>query len=117
MSREKAREYFYESVYNSYKKRAQRRNLKFDLYKNEFAILITKNCYYCGMKPCNLFKGTKYKFENFSYNGIDRRDNNEGYIIENSVSCCKFCNRAKYTSELKDFEEWINQIIKFRTSV
>ena len=43
------------------------------------------------------------------YNGIDRIDNNIGYTIDNSVSCCKYCNFAKNDFLLDEFLLWIKR--------
>ena len=49
-----------------------------------FCELVSKPCYYC-----------KYIKENET-NGIDRINNDIGYIKENCVSCCWKCNRMKH---------------------
>lgn len=57
-------------------------------------------CNYCKLKP---------QFP-FSRNGIDKIDPNEGYLEENCVSCCKFCNIAKLDYSIDEFKEWIIRI-------
>jgi hypothetical protein len=42
------------------------------------------------------------------HNGIDRVDNDKGYISDNCVPCCWKCNNMKNTMKQKDF---INHII------
>ena len=37
------------------------------------------------------------------YNGVDRVDNDKGYIRDNIVSCCSDCNRSKGVLSKKDF--------------
>jgi hypothetical protein len=49
-----------------------------------FSELVTRPCYYC-----------KYIKENET-NGIDRINNDVGYIKDNCVSCCWKCNRMKH---------------------
>jgi 2-iminoacetate synthase ThiH len=44
------------------------------------------------------------------YNGIDRVDNDKGYLLNNCVGACKFCNFAKKQSDLIGFKEWIDRI-------
>jgi 5-methylcytosine-specific restriction endonuclease McrA len=46
----------------------------------------------------------------FIQSGIDRIDNTLGYNIENCVSCCKDCNRAKSDKTLNEFKEWITNL-------
>lgn len=92
--------------YNSYKDHcAIRRNLFWDLDLKLFTDLIQKKCTYCGSEPTTLTKVSKLK-----RNGIDRVDNNIGYILSNCVTCCKICNRAKNTLSKKDFLNWICRV-------
>ena len=75
--------------YNEYKRRANNKLLHFELTINDYIELITANCYLCDRKSCE-----KYK------NGIDRVDNNIGYIISNVKPCCGSCNYIKKNMEL-----------------
>ena len=93
-------------IYLRYKVQAKRRNLTFSLIKEEFFIITAQDCYYCGAKPSNISKNY-YNNGDFIYNGIDRIDNKQGYIKENTVPCCERCNRAKLTMSLPEFSEWI----------
>lgn len=78
--------------YNDYIKRAKSRNLEFKLDFKTLESLITSKCSYC------------------SYTGgsIDRVDNDLGYLENNVVSCCKFCNRAKHETSKQEFLNWLN---------
>ncbi|MGJ4945153.1 HNH endonuclease signature motif containing protein [Bradyrhizobium sp. HKCCYLS1011] len=42
-------------------------------------------------------------------NGIDRKDNGQGYTIENCVPCCSVCNHAKHTMGYEQFIMWISR--------
>lgn len=95
------------SIYSYYKHNAKNRGYSFDLSKDEFKILITSNCFFCGSEPLNLYHNAYYKL---FYNGIDRLDNNEGYTTKNSVSCCKMCNIAKNKHDLEYFLQWIKKV-------
>jgi hypothetical protein len=59
-----------------------------------------KNCYV-------IDKGEDYKI---LYSGIDRKDNNKGYTLENSVSCCTQCNTAKLNFTTEQFMDWIEKV-------
>lgn len=96
---------------NHYKSGATRRNIEFKLGYDEFYKLIIGDCYYCGSKP---FLDNKTKYHSMLTNGIDRVENNKGYINTNVVSCCRFCNSAKGKYSVKEFEEWIKRLINFR---
>lgn len=83
----------FHNIYLSYKINcAKKRNLIFDLTKEQFKILIDNDCYYCNKEPSQIKKS---KFSFYKYNGIDRVDNSKGYTIDNCVSCCKQCNSLK----------------------
>lgn len=96
-------------LYYNYKRHAKNRKYVFDLSIDDFEILTSSNCYYCGIEPLQTFekKGLKYSIK---YNGVDRKDNDIGYTKENSVTACKFCNFAKRDFKLKEFMNWINKI-------
>lgn len=93
-------------LYKSYQKNALSENrksrapndLEFDLTPAEFKILTQSDCYYCGNSPSYKSKGygkQRGTHSTYLYNGIDRVDNNKGYITTNCVSCCGICNVAK----------------------
>lgn len=92
---------------NQYVNGARKRNLVWELSKEQFFNLLFANCYYCGTEPLTLVKKNKHQY---MVNGIDRMNNNVGYTNDNSVSCCIFCNRAKNNSTLEEFMLWIKNI-------
>ena len=47
------------------------------------------------------------------YNGIDRKDNNIGYIVSNCLPCCSWCNKAKLTNKYEDFLNYIERVARF----
>lgn len=94
---------------NHYKQCAQRRNISWDLTKNEFSVLLFGNCYYCKSPS---FTPVKRQKHTFYVNGVDRLDSNIGYKIDNCVSCCKFCNRAKGDATIKEFTDWLDRLKK-----
>jgi hypothetical protein len=96
-------------IYNGYKISAIKRNLIFSLNKEEFLKIIEQNCFYCGIEPSNkkkIQKIDKYIF----YNGIDRINNEKGYIIGNVVPCCTDCNHAKSNRDIEEFRKWVKRI-------
>lgn len=74
------------------------RHLPFHLTLDEFSLLKTKPCSYCG--------------DNSLPVGIDRINNNEGYIFRNCTSCCFICNRMKCAMPLNHFIEHCNRILR-----
>jgi hypothetical protein len=103
-------------LYRVYKKNAKERGLLFNLDKNLFRKIITSNCYYCGSEPVHVC----YRLDlngGFSYNGIDRVNNNLGYILSNIVPCCENCNKAKRDLTLSSFMNWINRLVNYQIKV
>jgi len=88
------------TTFGIYKKMAENRKLTFNLTLEQVKELIFKPCFYCGRKNVNL--GTK-NCGSVKHNGIDRKDSDLGYEINNVVSCCGECNRAKSTRTVEQF--------------
>jgi len=103
-------------VYSNYKKNARIRNLEFSITKLEFSEISKKNCYYCGGQPSNTnivhYDRPKQSqdHEKYIYNGLDRIDNNLGYILSNIVPCCKKCNFMKWNLNSDEFITHIRKI-------
>lgn len=96
-------------LYNSYKRRASSKQLDFDLTKEDVKYLTGLNCHYCGVAPNQVY--TSASIDNsYTYNGIDRIDNDKGYILDNCLPCCKTCNYAKRTMSYNDFLIWITKV-------
>lgn len=70
--------------YKTYKFSVEQRKINFDLSEDEYSLIRNEKCYYCWRDVSPRHK-----------NGIDRRDNNIGYVVSNCVSCCGDCNYAK----------------------
>lgn len=70
--------------YSHYRLAAFQRKKEFKINKEQFEAIISNNCYVCGKKNS----------ENHQ-NGIDRMDNNIGYLFENCAACCGECNVMK----------------------
>ncbi len=98
------------TIFDDYKTGARKRGLLWDIPREEFDVLIKNNCYFCGIPPSTTRIARRMNGD-LTYNGIDRLDNNLGYIKGNIVSCCKLCNRAKSNMSLESFLEWIDRII------
>lgn len=81
------------AAWKSYRQSARLRGVNFDMSYHMFATRITQPCFYCGAlaRPIN---------------GLDRRDNNLGYVDENVSACCTICNLAKRNMTEKEFVSW-----------
>lgn len=96
-------------VYARYKRNASTSNREFSLTKEQFMTITSKDCYYCGKAPSNIKKRGRC-YGSHTYNGIDRVDNNLGYILTNVVPCCKNCNMAKKELSQYEFFDMIKMI-------
>jgi len=70
----------------------------------ETAKLLSSHCTYCG------FKGE------INQMGLDRVENDIGYINTNVVPCCYKCNMAKRNLSVYEFKEWIKKAYHFQNS-
>ena len=110
---------------NGYKNGAKKRNFEWSLSYNDFVRISTKQCHYCGLGPFKwdcMTNSPSLKKDSPNVNpkdyeiyftGIDRFDSKLGYTIENSVPCCKNCNRAKSDLSFNDFKEHINKVYEW----
>lgn len=101
-------------LFNVCKQSAKKRKLSFNLTEEQVKSLMIQNCHYCGMQNSCLFKQGRLRLK---HNGIDRVDSKIGYEFSNCVPCCTFCNYAKNDNTLEEFNNWIENLIKFRTGV
>lgn len=111
--------------FNAYSVSARKRGIEFKLNLNEFEVLCSLPCVYCGIEPSNQTRkrypknhkhhaGEPRPYKPFVYSGIDRVNNDIGYIYSNCVPCCKTCNYAKSNLTSEEFFAWIDRIAKFR---
>lgn len=99
---------------SAYKQGAKVRNLDWKLTQNEVRILTSNICNYCGREPSNISKSKSGNvFGDYIYNGIDRIDNTKGYILNNCVTCCEHCNRAKMSLSVEEFKILIDKIYNY----
>lgn len=84
-------------AWERYRGNAKTRGREFDLPRRLFEDLLTDNCFYCGHAPDPI-------------NSIDRVDNDGGYVEDNVVTACNFCNQAKHTHTRAEFEEWAKRV-------
>lgn len=104
------------AIIDTYKQNCKKHNRTFELNRDEVIKLVTDICHYCGSAPIPR-KINKKLPDLFAAHGIDRVDNNLGYIRSNCVTCCKTCNRAKHTLTYTDFKNWLLQVTKFNADI
>ena len=101
-------------AYSVYKKAAQKRHLEFSLTKEQFHEIVQKECHYCGQEPAMEKRSDSIHsvVSVYLHNGIDRKNNSEGYTIENSLPCCSICNHAKHILSYDVFINWVHKASK-----
>jgi len=104
-------------VYKNYKRSADD-----TLTLEQFMLFSQKDCVYCGSPPLKTYnyftdnsygkKSTQYSIDNGNYvwNGIDRIDSSKPHTIDNCVTCCYICNRAKSDMSVEEFYKWVDKI-------
>lgn len=101
----------FRQVLSNTKCQAKKRNLEWGISDEDARSLFSSSCFYCGSPPMAVHKD-RYDAtgqRDFLYNGIDRVDNDLGYIHGNIVPCCGFCNRAKGTKSYDEFVAWLKR--------
>lgn len=101
------------ALFAGYKYEAEQRGYAWELTREQFEYLIQQPCYYCG-KLAKDNERKRYKADNYCCNGIDRRNNNEGYLLENCVPCCSQCNFSKRNLSEEEFYFWIEEVYNHR---
>ena len=94
------------SLITEYKISAKARKLEYNLSEETLISLVKQPCNYCGSEPFKPHRENK----NFLYNGLDRADNNVGYLETNVVPCCYICNKMKGVLSEGEFMEHLNKI-------
>jgi 5-methylcytosine-specific restriction endonuclease McrA len=116
----------FNTLLHNYKSRARKKDLRFDLSKEQFYTLTQGQCVFCGTPPqteigTNVRKDgtskTRKTNGSFIYNGIDRKDNAKGYTMDNVQTCCGICNKAKRDLPEKEFLSWIERLVRFQNRV
>lgn len=86
------------SIFYKYEYGAKARGLLFKLTFQEFMTFWGKDCFYCNNRIETI--------------GLDRVDNDLGYLNGNVVACCSICNKMKQTFSKNLFIEQCNKITK-----
>lgn len=81
---------------------AIKRELIITVNYDDFVALAIKPCYYCGV------------YQSSTCNGVDRIDNNKGYISTNVVPCCTMCNMMKNDQPIEALYDKITAIIAYQ---
>ena len=82
--------------------RAERDGIELNLLEEDIVGLIQQACHYCGCAP--VWPAVV---------GIDRKDNNQGYVYGNCLPCCSQCNYMKGTLNYATFLRKCSEIAAF----
>lgn len=103
-------------AYRGFLANAKIRNIEVSITELQWIALTSKPCAYCGeigsneTKPKTGCYGTTFK-----HNGIDRKNSDLPYTIENCVPCCKWCNKSKGCLQAEQFITLASKIVRYQT--
>jgi hypothetical protein len=83
-----------------YKNNSKKVDRVFEITEKQFTNIVKASCEYCG-------------YISKTINGIDRLDNNIGYIFENSVACCSMCNYMKHSYTVNEYIEHCKKVTEY----
>ncbi len=98
------RKYDHDVRFKNLRSAAKQRNLEMTLSLKEYSSLVSQSCHYCNNS-----------LDKHIGIGLDRKLNNIGYTIDNSLPCCTECNLGK--GEFYSYEEWkvmVEALIEYR---
>lgn len=98
------------AVYGSLIRNATKRGLPVDISLDDFLRLTQMDCTYCGSPPSSRYRPSRHANGYYVYNGLDRMDNAQGYLIGNVTPCCDLCNDMKGTKTLAQFLEQCRRV-------
>lgn len=103
---QQCREYSYtlKGRYGFGKRKAKRQELIWDITREQHAELLNRPCYYCSVSLLDEM-GV----------GLDRIDNNKGYILSNVLPCCGNCNKTRGDRfSIEEMKLMITTLLDFR---
>jgi hypothetical protein len=104
----------FRQFYRAYKTDGLRRGHQFFLTMDDFKSITSSACFYCGAEPTP-YHGYNRKLHKVPYvcNGVDRKNNDGDYIVENCVPCCSTCNYMKRALGLEEFTQHVAKIATY----
>ena len=93
---------------------AKNRGIGNFLSKEEYLSIASLNCHYCGRIDS---KHNRTTGASIDINGIDRKNNEPFYNLENSLPCCWSCNWMKMDMPYIDFIKKIRQISEYTKDI
>lgn len=96
-----------------YQLAAKQRGFVFELTDSQCAGLFVQDCHYCGSPPLQTISSRAHTY---MYNGIDRRDSDRGYVVDNVLPSCGACNRMKMELPYEQFLDLVRRIYEHRVA-
>lgn len=96
------------TLFRIYKHNAKKRKHSFELDRKSFIALTKQDCHYCGCPP---YPTHSKSLRGEPFTGIDRVDNNLGYVLGNVVPCCYVCNIMKNDLDEENFLTHLQRIL------
>ena len=90
----------FRDLFRAYRHSAKIAGRAFTLTTDEFRAITSANCHYCSVPPRQSRILWDAAYTEYIYNGVDRKDNKQGYVFSNCLPCCSVCNIMK-----KDWSE------------
>ena len=100
----------FRKLLGDYKRAAIKRDIAWDLTPEQFRALVESNCRFCGSAPASV-RATGWCA--YTYNGIDRWRNEQGYTVKNAVPACGTCNFLKGKLDGHAFYEAVTKIVSY----
>ncbi len=92
------------TAYTGMRDGAKRRGFSWAITLEDFLRICSMPCVYCGeMESIETGKNSTRMNGTYKRNSIDREDNGIGYVLDNCVPCCRFCNMAKARLSVSEF--------------
>jgi hypothetical protein len=114
--RKSSEEITWKNHYGMVKARKTAKEKGFNLTIEQFIEISKQNCFYCNDLP-TLTKGHRPWSTHILTNGLDRVDSSVGYLYNNVVACCKFCNFAKLDKTEEEFYSWVKRLAKHQSQM
>jgi hypothetical protein len=113
-----AEQMYLNRIFRRSKQSAEERGLQWALTKEEVSIIIQQECYWGGCAPEIRYYRIRGKDDvtrsrpevSMIANGMDRKDNTEGYTWDNTVPCCKQHNSMKSDLSIDAFLSLVSSV-------
>lgn len=91
-----------------YRSKAKKEKQQFSITEEQFSKIVKENCLYCGKQPSQKLVLGRKSDNILLYNGVDRKNDIDGYTVENCAPCCWICNQAKKNYGIDEFKNMVN---------